>query len=342
MEILTTRELRQRAMTKRQLRTAVRTGRLTRIRRGWYATSDPCSHADQQTLQAVRRGGCLSCVSVLAQYGVHVPDETSAHMRLPRGTIARSCRPYGTNRHRVDAPMDSVEVALACAVRCLDGEDLLACLDTSLSLGLVHESQIRTLLRLAPPRKRALLHLIGRVDSGQESILKYRLAQLRILFAMHQRVGGVGVVDFLIGLSLIIELDGREYHSDAKAFERDRVRDAEALRAGYLVLRFTWRQLMFEWEDVKRRILEIVRSDGHRRRRRTFSDAPATARRSARSAPATRAVPKRIRSTRASHHPESPSRSLPAGLLATWSVLTHLGTALDERRAVWHPACSRT
>jgi hypothetical protein len=42
---------------------------------------------------------------------------------------------------------------------------------------------------------------------------------------------------------LVIELDGWEWHRTRAAFERDRRRDAELARAGYRVLRFTWRQL---------------------------------------------------------------------------------------------------
>lgn len=342
VDILRTRDLLQAAMTKRQIRAAVRDGALTRIRRGRYATSEPDSRLDQQLLQATRRGGCLSCISVLAQFGVHVPDDGRCHIRLPRGTIGKSCRPYGSNRHPVEGPMDAIEIALACAVRCLEPEALLACLDTSLSKGLVHESQVRAMLRLAPPRKRALLQLIGRVDSGQESILKYRLHQLRILFRMHQRLRGIGVVDFLIGACLILELDGREYHSDAAAFERDRRRDADALRAGYIVLRFTWRQLMFEWEEVKTRILEIVRADGHRRPRRCFASTTTRRRR-----PAVRtAGPTNLRPA---HQPSrrpapgfGPAGFGPAGLLATWSVLTNLGRTVEAGAPIWKTGCLNT
>ena len=44
-------------------------------------------------------------------------------------------------------------------------------------------------------------------------------------------------------LALIVELDSREFHDTAEAFERDRLRDAELQLAGYAVLRITWRQL---------------------------------------------------------------------------------------------------
>lgn len=45
---------------------------------------------------------------------------------------------------------------------------------------------------------------------------------------------------------LVAELDGFEFHSDRDAFERDRARDARLKRAGYEVVRFTWRRMRDE------------------------------------------------------------------------------------------------
>jgi very-short-patch-repair endonuclease len=42
---------------------------------------------------------------------------------------------------------------------------------------------------------------------------------------------------------LIVEVDGYPFHSHRRAFERDRRRDAAHVAAGYVVIRFTWRQL---------------------------------------------------------------------------------------------------
>ncbi len=52
-------------------------------------------------------------------------------------------------------------------------------------------------------------------------------------------------VDLMIGERLIVEVDGREHHSDPVAFERDRVRDARLSALGYRVLRFSCNQVMF-------------------------------------------------------------------------------------------------
>lgn len=49
---------------------------------------------------------------------------------------------------------------------------------------------------------------------------------------------------------LVVEVDGFAFHSSRAAFERDRLRDADLLAAGYRVIRITWRRLTQEPEAV--------------------------------------------------------------------------------------------
>lgn len=54
-------------------------------------------------------------------------------------------------------------------------------------------------------------------------------------------VGLIGVVDVLFRAErVVVEIDGRRAHSDARVFQQDRERQNRLLAAGYLVLRFTW------------------------------------------------------------------------------------------------------
>jgi very-short-patch-repair endonuclease len=57
---------------------------------------------------------------------------------------------------------------------------------------------------------------------------------------------------------LIVEVDGHAAHGHRAAFERDRKRDQTLIAAGYVVLRFTWRQLTREPLAVVARIAEIL------------------------------------------------------------------------------------
>ena len=49
---------------------------------------------------------------------------------------------------------------------------------------------------------------------------------------------------------LVVEVDGRAYHTSPKAVERDRRRDADLATAGYRVLRITWREIVHHPEAL--------------------------------------------------------------------------------------------
>jgi hypothetical protein len=61
---------------------------------------------------------------------------------------------------------------------------------------------------------------------------------------VNHRVAGYEVDVYWPQWNLVVELDGRAYHSDPGAFERDPVRDARLMRAGCRVLRVTAKRLL--------------------------------------------------------------------------------------------------
>jgi predicted transcriptional regulator of viral defense system len=59
--------------------------------------------------------------------------------------------------------------------------------------------------------------------------------------------GGGAEADFLWRAEhLIVEVDGRDVHTTRRAFDSDRRRDQRLMLLGWRVVRFTWRQVMFE------------------------------------------------------------------------------------------------
>jgi very-short-patch-repair endonuclease len=60
--------------------------------------------------------------------------------------------------------------------------------------------------------------------------------------------------------SLIVEVDGYEYHSNRQAFESDRARDAALVAGGYRVIRVTWRQLVDRPYEVVARIAQALQA----------------------------------------------------------------------------------
>jgi very-short-patch-repair endonuclease len=62
---------------------------------------------------------------------------------------------------------------------------------------------------------------------------------------------------------LILEADGRTYHTKRKAFERDRQRDNLAVAHGYRVMRFTYRALSTDPGEVLRLVLGAGEHGSH-------------------------------------------------------------------------------
>jgi very-short-patch-repair endonuclease len=57
---------------------------------------------------------------------------------------------------------------------------------------------------------------------------------------------------------VIVETDGYAAHGHRAAFERDHARDADLVARGWIVLRFTWRQLRFERVRVATRLAQTL------------------------------------------------------------------------------------
>jgi predicted transcriptional regulator of viral defense system len=62
------------------IRMLVDHGRIFRVRKGWYATTD----TDDALIRAWRVGGRLACVSALAHHGLGEPDPLALHVSVPR------------------------------------------------------------------------------------------------------------------------------------------------------------------------------------------------------------------------------------------------------------------
>ena len=95
--------------------------------------------------------------------------------------------------------------------------------------------------------------------------MRFRLAMLGIATRSQVAIAGVGSVDFVIGTALVIEVDGKQYHTDEVRFEKDRRRDARLSALGYRVLRFSYRQVFERWSEVRAAIVAaIARGDSSR------------------------------------------------------------------------------
>lgn len=106
-----------------------------------------------------------------------------------------------------------------------------------------------------------LRSLIARATSGSRSEAEQRMARLLQRsgtgpWVPNHRIRGdgghiVAELDFAhVILRIAIEVDGRAFHSDRTAFERDRWRQNALVIDGWIVLRFTWEQISERPDEV--------------------------------------------------------------------------------------------
>lgn len=255
----------------RARRRLIATGRLTRITRGWYAEAAHVSAA----ASAVGLGGRLTCVSALELEGVWLPFRPRLHVRI--AAWAPRARGVGVVSHRradqplgVD-PVDDLETAVFCALRCLAPLDALIVVDSVLDKRLLSANAISRLALTAPvPVRRALAFRDGRSQSGTETIIRYHLVRRGYRVRPQYWIQGVGRVDLLVGDRLIIEADSTAFHTRDDHHAADRRRDLAAHAQGYIVVRLTYAQVAHDWERTWLQLERLLRHDLHRWSRRSL------------------------------------------------------------------------
>ncbi len=245
-------------------------GRLQRVRQGWYSRRG--IHAD--LLHAARVGGRLGCSSALRLRDVwvtydgclHVAVQPSACRLRSPGDAHRRLTPTepvithwtdGGGRSRLIVDDLSAIVQLSA---CVSPDHLAASADSLIHRRPQLRDAVTGLAQLAGLVPEGHRHRLAQVDgvceSGTETLFWLRMRRLapqrQIWLTPKIRV------DFLLGDRLVIEVDGKEFHSRESDFESDRRRDAELSALGYRVLRFSYRQMMREWPSVEAAVLAAV------------------------------------------------------------------------------------
>jgi hypothetical protein len=240
-------------------------------------TLSPVSLARAAQL-AAGTGSVVSHTTGARLRGLAVPVDPEVHVIVG---LDRRLRVPGLRTHRVpveDSELDVVEGVLTTdltrtVVDCLlwlPEEAGRALMTTGLREGRLDVATVRRALARCGPR-----HGIGRawsvladVASGAHSegeVLLHKVMRRggitgwRANVEVHDPDGLVGIVDVAFdGLPLVVELDGRAFHIDDERFERDRSRQNRLLAAGYVVLRFTWRDLVTDADGVVAQIRRMV------------------------------------------------------------------------------------
>lgn len=263
----------------------VRAGRLHPVHRGVYAVGHRRLPREGWWLAAVLACGPGARLSHLAA-GSHWDLRPSAanivDVTLPSRAGRR--RRDGIRIHRPRAfhatdglvhdgiPITSVALTLidlgeligpAAHARTVERAELLGLFD----LAAVHDALAR---HPARPGSRRLSSVL---DAYRDDVLTR--SELEAMFlalcarygipapAVNARVEGLEVDFFWRARRLIAETDGLRHHGTRAAFERDRVRDAQLMVAGFRVVRFTYRQVRDEPALVARTLHRLLAAPAH-------------------------------------------------------------------------------
>lgn len=165
---------------------------------------------------------------------------------------------------RIGPGVDSIEEALATAAACVDFRALVVVADSLVSRGILTPIRLRAVLGVTPRGRRVLAVHDPQAESGIETLLRLALRRHRVRARSQVVISGVGRVDFLVGDRLVIETDGYDWHGGRAEFERDRERDRELVRRGYVVIRASYHQVMTNLDAVVNAALDVIRRREHR------------------------------------------------------------------------------
>lgn len=282
--LATTKELLAAGATSHRLTALTRSGQLTRVRNGWYATPS----ADEETVRAIRVGGRLAGSSAAGSYGLATPETSLLQVHVPHNA-SRQRSQWDRYRRLADSPYDgvtlfrddiappdagtrlrvSLEDCLRQVVMHDTDYDAVACLDSALRMGLLDLIGLEELARRLPESRRYIIDLAdGRSDSYLESVARVLLIQAGISVQLQVGVLGERWIDILIGDCLALELDGVEkYRTGGATKEKDTLRDAFLEALGFHVIRLSYAMVLHDWEATLAMIRAVMDRGEHLSRR---------------------------------------------------------------------------
>ncbi len=238
---------------------SVRNREVTRIVRGRYGLPD----ADRARRVAARMSGVLALRSAAIEHGWPVKVRPLLpEVAVPRNrkvTRRRGVRVVwvpGLDTSLVATP--HLDTVLACA-RALPFDEALTIADGALASGMVTPTELReaadrTRGAGAARVRRVARHADGRAANAFESVLRAITIEAGLSFEAQREVEVTGrslhpdLAD--VQAHVILEADSWEFHTGKEAHARDCWRYNEFVAEGWVVLRFTWWQVMNDPDSV--------------------------------------------------------------------------------------------
>jgi len=197
---------------------------------------------------AVRLGAVLSCGAAAEHHGLEVFGPYDLHLtrRSPGGT-SKGLRVHVRRAVARDARVTTLAQTLLDCARCLPTAQAVSVLDSAVRQGRVDPDEVVALVPRSGRHATVVRQVVGLMDPQAQSVLESGMRVLLVLAGLgpvtsQVEVPRVGWVDLVVRGWLVIEVDGYAVHRDR--FREDRRRDAELVRLGYVVLRFTYEQVL--------------------------------------------------------------------------------------------------
>ena len=225
--------------------------------RGWIYDKNSFS-LDQ--VRAFVYNACISCVSAAQIYELPIlmeerPQKTHLSVAYNHGMHPSKLRRFDdVCIHREQIMSDEERRTHVASIGTVL-ERVLVCMPLKVSLPMLDAARNRGLYDVStlaiPPTGSRLPHLrealslsSERARSILETVARLQLIDMGLTPQVGVWIEGVGEVDMIILDFIIIEVDGWAFHSSKEQREKDLKRDRELLRRGYVVLRFTYDDVM--------------------------------------------------------------------------------------------------
>ncbi len=265
--LVTVSQLGRAGLSRTQIESRARRGRLHRIHRGVYLVGHSVPPPGSRELAAVLACGADSFLShraAAALWGLARHQAAEVDVTVVRGR-SRSRSAIAVHRVKELHPDDQAEAngipVTAPARTLLDfasqatASELEQGIAEAYALELVTEPELRAAIARSPlrPGASALIVELNREGGPQWTQSEGERRMLRLireaglpLPTTREWIAGWPADFAWLDERLIVEVDGYRFHRSRRAFERDRRRDQAHTAAGYRVIRVTWRQLTEE------------------------------------------------------------------------------------------------
>lgn len=278
------RSMVQRITSRKAVRKALRDGRIESPHRGVCALP----HLDEVDRALARSGGVRSHLTAALHHGFPVKQPPPQPMVTVANTrrIARQHLDGITLHWAVLAERETsalctspIRTVIDCA-RDLPFDEALSVADSALRSGLVRQRDLVAAAEFSPRTGRARALAVAhaadaRAANSFESVLRAIALEVKGLRVEPQLTIGTRDKDDLVVLGrvdladlaagLIIEAESWELHGGREAFRRDIRRYTAMVRAGWLVLRFGWDDVMHHPDVVREALVDTLAcARGHR------------------------------------------------------------------------------